>query len=183
MQISFGNILLNLAPQSFFQLNVSQALQLYQTAVGKIDPCKVMVEAYCGIGAMSLMAADKAEKIYGIEVVPDAIANAKDNAALNHISNCEFICRDAAEGLREIAAKENVDILLADPPRSGMDDAMLDAILAAKPKKIIYISCNPATLAKNLKDLKHDYHVVTIIPFDMFPQTPQIESITVLERG
>ena len=102
---------------------------------------------------------------------------------LNNITNTEFICDDAAHGLRKIAMKKTVDCLLVDPPRSGMDDEMLDTIMHVLPKKIVYISCNPSILAKNLKVLKQLYHVVTVIPYDLFPQTPLVESITVLELG
>ena len=152
-------------------------------AVSKIDPCDTLVEAYCGIGAMSLMAHAKAKKIYGIESIPDAVENAALNAKNNAIENAEFLCADAAQGLDQIAATTKVDTILADPPRSGMDDAMIASILKAAPKKIIYVSCNPATLARNLKELKRKYHVVTVIPYDLFPHTPLVESITVLERG
>lgn len=179
--VQIGGITLQLSPQAFFQLNVDQAIRLYETAVSKIDPCDVMVEAYCGIGAMSLLAHEKAAEIIGIENVPDAIRDAKANAEANHIKNVEFICADAADGLLKTAARRHINTLLADPPRSGMDERMLEAVLKVHPDKIIYISCNPATLGRNLKELKHAYHVVTVIPFDLFPNTPHVESITVLE--
>ena len=182
MPVTIDDITLQLSPQSFFQLNVSQARSLYSMAVSKIDPCDTLVEAYCGIGAMSLLAHRKAKQIYGIESVPDAVKNAEQNAANNQIENAHFLCMDAAEGVLKISAEHRIDCLLADPPRSGMDEAMIHAILQAKPKKIIYISCNPATLGKNLNELKHQYHVATIIPYDMFPHTPHTESLTVLER-
>jgi 23S rRNA (uracil1939-C5)-methyltransferase len=181
--VDMNGIVLQLSPESFFQLNIPQAKELYQMAVSKIDPCDTLVEAYCGIGAMSLMAHEKAAHIYGIESIPDAVENAAINARINGIDNAEFICADAAKGLKQIAAKTKIDTILVDPPRSGMDDDMIQSILDAKPKKIIYVSCNPATLARNLKVLKHKYHVVTIIPYDLFPHTPLVESITVLERG
>lgn len=181
ISLAIHGITLQLSPQAFFQLNIEQAKQLYETAVSKIDPCDVLAEAYCGIGAMSMMAAGKAGQIVGIENVPDAIRDAKVNAAANHITNCEFICADAAEGLLKTAMRLPVDTLLADPPRSGMDRNMIEAVLKVHPRKIIYVSCNPATLARNLKELKRAYHVVTVIPFDLFPNTPHVESITVLE--
>jgi 23S rRNA (uracil-5-)-methyltransferase rumA len=183
LTISMDQIQLQLSAESFFQLNIDQAEKMYQMAISKIDPCKVLVEAYCGIGTMALMAKDKANVVYGIESVPSAVENATNNARLNNITNTEFICDDAAHGLRKIAMKKTVDCLLVDPPRSGMDDEMLDTIMHVLPKKIVYISCNPSTLAKNLKVLKQRYHVVTVIPFDLFPQTPLVESITVLELG
>ena len=178
-----GGIKLELAPEAFFQLNVQQAEKMYQTAVGKIDPCDTMVEAYAGVGAISLMAKDKAKHIIGIESVQDAVASAKRNAQLNQITNAEFICDDAAEGLKKILAERDVDTLVCDPPRSGMDDEMLKVISESSIRKIIYISCNPATLARNLKELKHHYQVRTVIPFDLFPNTPHVESVTVLERA
>ena len=182
MPVKIGDITLSLAPESFFQLNVVQAQEMYKMAVSKIDKCNTLVEAYCGVGAMSLLAHKKAKHIIGIESIPSAVANANENAKKNGIENAQFICDDAAEGLKKIAKEREVDVLLVDPPRSGMDDKMLDAIAQALPKKIIYISCNPSTLAKNLKVLKHNYHVTTILPYDLFPHTPHIESITVLER-
>lgn len=181
--VTMDDIILQLSPESFFQLNIPQARELYHMAISKIDPCDTLVEAYCGIGAMSLMAHAKAKMIYGIESIPEAVENASLNARSNAIDNTEFVCADAAQGLDQIAATVKVDTILADPPRSGMDDTMIASILKAAPKKIIYVSCNPATLARNLKELKRKYHVVTVIPYDIFPHTPLVESITVLERG
>lgn len=183
LTIEMNNIHLSLSPRAFFQLNAKQAEELYRMAVNKIDPCNTLVEAYCGVGAMSLMAHDKAETIIGIESIEDAVKNARYNAERNNIENAHFICHDAADGLKEILAEREVDALLVDPPRSGMDDRMLETILSSTIKKIIYISCNPATLAKNLKVLKKDYQVVTVIPFDLFPDTPHIEAIAVLQRN
>ena len=180
IDVRINDIVLSLSPESFFQLNFDQALKLYETAVSKIDPCGYLVEAYCGVGAMSLMAADKAEQIVGIEYVKDAVKNAKHNAERNNITNADFICADAGDGLYKAARTKDVDILLADPPRSGMDEKMIEAILRTQPKKIIYISCNPATLAKNIRSLKQQYQVQTVIPFDLFPNTPHIESLCVL---
>lgn len=182
MPITLGDITLNLSPESFFQLNIEQAEKLYRTAISKIDPCDTLVEAYCGVGAMSLLAHKKAKNIIGIESIPDAVKNATANAEANGIKNCSFICADAADGLLKTACRHEIDTLLVDPPRSGMDRKMIEAILKVKPRKIIYISCSPSTLAKNLNDLKHQYHPVTIIPYDLFPHTPHVESITVLER-
>lgn len=176
-------IKLQLSPQSFFQLNTKAAEGLYELAVSKIDPCGVLAEAYCGIGAMSLLAAKKAQRVYGIESVKEAVINAARNAASNGIENCEFICADAAEGLRQLSSEEKIDTLLLDPPRSGLDDNMIKTILNVLPERIIYVSCNPPTLAKNLKELKKEYRLVTVIPYDMFPNTPHIESVSVLIRN
>ena len=182
MPISMHGLNLKLNPQSFFQLNYSQAQNIYDMAVSKIDACDTLVEAYCGIGTMSLMAKDKAKHIIGIEYVKEAIDNAKDNALANNITNVEFRCNDASVELKKISKKKDIDCLLVDPPRSGLDQDMLETILSSHIKRIIYVSCNPSTLAKNIKVLKKYYEVNTIIPYDMFPMTPHIESITVLTR-
>lgn len=183
IETDLNGLKLRLSPRSFFQLNVPMAAELYRTATGKIDPCDVLVEAYCGIGAMSLLAHDKANTVIGIESVSEAIENADANARTSGIENCHFFTADAAEGLQNVLARMPVDTLLADPPRAGMDQAMIQTILSSSITKIIYVSCNPATLAKNLHALAGSYHPVTIIPFDLFPDTPHVESITVLVRN
>ncbi|MCR5229778.1 MAG: 23S rRNA (uracil(1939)-C(5))-methyltransferase RlmD [Solobacterium sp.] len=175
-------ISLMLSADSFFQLNVEQAEKLYEMAVSKIDPCNTVAEAYCGVGAMSLLARDKARHVVGIESVGSAVANAGANASANRVPNARFICADAAEGLKKVCSEYQVDTLLADPPRSGMDDAMIEAVLNSEIHKIIYVSCNPATLGKNIKALKQEFDVRTVIPYDMFPNTPLIEAVAVLER-
>ncbi len=182
LSLLIGENDLRLSAEAFFQLNIPQAVNMYEMAVSKIDPCDTLVEAYCGIGAMSLLAKEKAKKIIGIESVPSAVRSAKHNAWLNQAENVSFVCDDAARGLKKILQERRVDTLLADPPRSGMDDAMVDTILHSGIRKIIYISCNPATLAKNLAVLKQEYQVVTVIPYDLFPNTAQVESITVLQK-
>ena len=174
---------LQLSPESFFQLNVDQAEKLYAETIAHVDNCKTLVENYCGVGAMSLMAAKKVQHTIGIEVIDKAVQNAAANAERNQIGNARFFTADAAEGYREIARKRKIDSLLIDPPRSGMDDALLKAVSENQPDRIIYVSCNPATLARNIMELKHaDYQVRTVIPFDMFPNTPHVESITVLTK-
>lgn len=183
IQLTIGNLTLNLAITSFFQMNLEQATSMYNMVVSKIDPCDTLVEAYCGIGTMSLLAHQKAKQIFGIELIESAVKNANENANQNGIHNAKFICDDAANGLQKILVRQPVDTLLVDPSRTGLDDRMIQTILTSQIKKIIYVSCNPSTLAKNLKQLKRQYQVKTIIPFDLFPQTPHIETITVLERG
>ena len=183
IDVKLNDITLSLSPRSFFQLNTEEAIDLYEMAIAKIDPCDTLVEAYCGVGAMSLLAKDKAKHIIGIESIPEAVENAAANALRNDIHNVSFLCADAAEGLRDVLCKGKVDTLLVDPPRTGMSDMMLDVILSSDIRKIVYVSCNPATLARNLKTLKRDYQVVTVIPFDLFPNTPHIEAIAVLQRN
>ncbi len=183
IDVVIDNISLQLSPRSFFQLNVEEAKELYRLAVSKVDPCDTLVEAYCGVGAMSLLAANKAKHVIGIEAMQEAVINAMENAHKNQIDNVDFVCMDAAKGLKEVLEEENVNTLLADPSRLGMDDAMIETILSSNIEKIVYVSCNPATLGKNIKALSSQYHVVTVIPFDMFPNTPHVESITVLVRN
>lgn len=182
MQIQLEDIPLFLSPRSFFQLNTEQAKKMYQMVVSKIDPCDYLVEAYCGIGAMSLLAKDKAKKIVGIESIPEAVANANASAKLLSAKHISFLCQDAADGLYKAARLQPIDTLLVDPPRSGLSQSMLDAILKIQPKKLLYVSCNPSTLAKNLKQLKQAYNILSIIPFDFFPNTALVEALCILER-
>lgn len=179
LPFSLHGLSLEIRPASFFQLNLEQAERLYETAVQKIDPCEELVEAYCGIGVMSLMAQARARHITGIESIADAVKDARENARRNQITNVDFVTGDAAE---VFATLKNVDTLLVDPPRTGLNEAMIEAVLQSSVERIIYVSCNPATLGRNLKELKHKLEVRTVIPFDMFPNTPQIESLTVLSR-
>ena len=180
LSFTLSGLTLELSPRAFFQLNIEQAEKLYQMAVSKIDPCDVLVEAYAGIGAMSLLAHDKATQIYAIESIPEAVENAKKIAKENNIHNIEYLCEDAYKGLYKVARKTEIDFLLVDPPRSGLDDNMIDAIMHILPKKILYISCNPSTLAKNLSILKKNYNILTIQPYDLFPQTPHVETVCLM---
>lgn len=181
--VVIDEIELQLSCESFFQLNIEQAINLYHMAINKVDKCHRLVEGYCGIGAMSLLANKKADTITGIEVIPEAIKNAKINASRNHLEDhIEFITDDAGKGYIKVLKKGEVDTLLIDPPRSGIDEDFLKTILKYPPKRIVYISCNPSTLSKNLKVLKQYYQVRTVIPYDLFPNTPHVESVTVLTK-
>lgn len=183
LPFEFDGLKLNLSPRSFFQLNTEQAKNLYRTVDSLITGKKdLIVEAYSGIGAISLYLHNKAERLIGIESIKDAVVNANQNARENGVKNVEFICADAADKLDYISRKNSIDVLIVDPPRTGLDENMLSVIMKSKIKEIIYVSCNPATLGKNLAVLKQRYDVETVIPFDMFSQTAQIESITKLVR-
>lgn len=182
LELRIEGVVARLSPASFFQLNVEQASNLYQKVVSLIQPCDLIVEAYSGIGIMSLLLKEKANKIIGIEYIKDAVKNANNNARINHCEDrVNFICGDAAEEMKTIAMRETIDTLVVDPPRAGLDDAMLDCILKARPKQLIYVSCNPATLAKNLNVLQERYRIEKIIPYDMFSQTPHVETIVSLK--
>ena len=180
--IEMHGLKLRLSPESFFQMNTEQAEKLYDMVIQKLDACDHLFEGYCGIGTMSLMAKDKARKITGAEFSEQAVTNAKANIEMNRVPNVSFVCADSAEAFRQARKSREIDCVLVDPPRSGLDDNMVSALLHSKVKRIIYVSCNPATLGKNLKELKKAYDVRTIIPYDMFPDTPLVEAVCVLER-
>ena len=179
----FDGLKLNLSVRSFFQLNTKQAINLYHTVKDLVpDNQNFIFEAYSGVGAISLLLKDKAKEIVGVEVIADAVNNANLNAKNNNIKNVKFECDDAANALKRYSKKVNIDTLVVDPPRTGLDDLMLDTILKSKIKNIVYVSCNPATLAKNLAVLKTRYQIKRIIPFDMFSQGAQVESVCYLTR-
>lgn len=181
IQFRLGRYRLRLSPQAFFQLNEDQAEKIYEEVRGLVsDNCENLVEAYCGIGAISLYLSDKARHITGIEIVERAIKDAKDNAKLNNIDNVTFITDDAPKAIRRILKQQDIDVLVVDPPRTGLDDELLLSIMKSKIRKIIYVSCNPATLAKNLDVLTNKYHLEMIRGFDMFPNTPHVETVVLL---
>ncbi len=179
--LEIDGIKMHLSPASFFQLNLEQAKKLYNLVTEMIKPCTTLVEAYSGIGAISLMASSKAKKVVGIEFNSAAVKNAKENAKMNHKENVIFLCGDAAKILKN-QLKESVDVIVVDPPRSGLDDDMIETMLRSKAKQIIYISCNPATLGKNLSFLTAQYEVDRIVPIDMFSQTPHVEVVVSLSK-
>ncbi len=172
---------LELSPQAFFQLNHKQAERIYQDAAALIkEKQKLIIEGYCGIGTISLAMHDKAEKIIGIEIIEKAIKDAKDNAKKNKVENVEFRCGDAAKEIRKIVEKEKADVIVVDPPRTGLDDELLKTLLKSKAKQIIYISCNPSTLGKDLYILKKEYEIHLVRGYDMFPNTPLVETVCCL---
>lgn len=178
----------SLSPGSFLQVNSKQAEVLYDQMLNyaQIQDTDTVVDAYCGIGTMSLIIAKKAKKVIGIESFAPAVADAKENASRNSIENSEFICALAEEYLREFADQGNTsDILVLDPPRKGCERQLLEAALTILPKRIIYVSCDPATLARDLKILLEtgQYELKAVQPVDMFPQTMHAECVAALDRG
>lgn len=183
LPLQLDGLTLEISPRSFFQLNTQQAVQLYRTIASMISGNHdLIVEAYSGIGAISLYLKDKAKEIIGIESIKDAVVNANRNAKNNGCEHVSFVCDDAANKLVYLSKKRSIDVLVVDPPRSGLDDAMLECILRSKIKEIVYVSCNPATLGKNLAVLQSRYRVEKVVPLDMFPHTPHVESVTLLVR-
>ncbi len=183
MTLQLDDYSLNLLPKSFFQLNTEQALELYKLVASWIPQnTDLLVEAYSGIGAISLFASDKANEAIGIELVEDAVANATENALINGKENLSFVCGDAATQLQDLLSKTTMDVLIVDPPRSGLNHAMRQTILEAKPETLIYVSCNPATLGKDLLVLDEVYEIKRVQPFDFFSQTPHVETAILLQK-
>ena len=169
---------------SFYQVNPVQTEKLYAKAIEYADLSgdEIVFDLYCGIGTIGICASKKIKKLYGIETISEAIEDAKENAKLNNLDNAEFFVGDVEKTLPEFIEKNNInpDIVFLDPPRKGCDKKAIDALLQIKPKKIVYISCNPATLARDLKLLSEKYEIRKVAICDMFPYTSHIECVTVL---
>lgn len=169
----------NLLPNAFFQLNPIQAITLYNEAkkAAKLSLKEKVVDCYCGVGTISIWVSNLAKEVIGIENNKEAIKSAKENAEANKIKNVNFICGDASTELDKI---NDIDVIIADPPRSGMRD-LTYKILDKEPKRLVYVSCNPSTLAKDIKILSKKYEVRYIQPIDMFPQTSNVECVCMLQ--
>ncbi|MGL5206603.1 MAG: 23S rRNA (uracil(1939)-C(5))-methyltransferase RlmD [Acidaminococcaceae bacterium] len=183
---TLGTLKFNISPQSFFQVNSEQAEKLYNKAVefAALTGKEIVFDVYCGTGTISLFLAKHAKAVYGIEIVPPAITDARRNAEDNHCDNATFILGDAARKLPELLEQGiKPDIVLLDPPRAGCEERVLSSIVNVKPKRIVYVSCNPSTLARDLAYLsKHGYDVPTVQPVDMFPMTAHVECVALLQR-
>jgi 23S rRNA (uracil1939-C5)-methyltransferase len=184
-----GNYLFKITPSSFFQTNSLQAKTLFDTLVelGKFEKDENVLDLYCGAGAISIYISHMVNKILGIEMNDDAIESAKENAKLNDIENCDFLASDVKEYLRSVIPAEAgirypYNTIILDPPRSGIHPKSADYILALEPKKIIYVSCNPATQARDIKLLAEKYDITSMQPVDMFPHTFHIENVVRLDR-
>ncbi|WP_041844899.1 23S rRNA (uracil(1939)-C(5))-methyltransferase RlmD [Caldibacillus thermoamylovorans] len=181
-----GNVKFAISPRSFYQVNPVQTKVLYDKALAYagLTGEEIVIDAYCGIGTISLFLAQQAKKVYGVEVVPDAINDAKKNADLNGITNVEFTVGEA-ETVIPNWAKEGIhaDVIVVDPPRKGCDAALLKTIIEMKPKRVVYVSCNPATLARDLGILEAGgYQTVEVQPVDMFPMTMHVECVALMSR-
>lgn len=175
-----------ISPKSFYQVNPVQTEALYQTAIQYADLCgkETVIDAYCGIGTIGLIASKYAKRVIGVELNPDAVKDAKINAKENKITNAEFYQGDAGQFMVKMAAnKEKADVVFMDPPRAGSDERFLSSVVKLAPKKVVYVSCNPETLARDLKYLiKHKYAVEKIQPVDMFPFCDHVETVCLLSR-
>ncbi|MGG7622203.1 23S rRNA (uracil(1939)-C(5))-methyltransferase RlmD [Bacillus coreaensis] len=183
IQETLGELEFELSARTFFQLNPEQTVNLYnevKEAAGLTGVEKV-VDAYCGVGTIGLWLADGAEEIRGMDVIADSIEDAEKNAERHGISHATYVVGKAEQVLPKWAKEGwKPDVLVVDPPRTGLDQQLLNTILKVKPKKIVYVSCNPSTLAKDISVLVSKYKVGYIQPVDMFPQTSHIESVTSL---
>ncbi|MBY0203667.1 23S rRNA (uracil(1939)-C(5))-methyltransferase RlmD [Paenibacillus cucumis (ex Kampfer et al. 2016)] len=181
-----GDVQFAISPRSFYQVNPVQTEVLYGKTVeyAGLSGKETVIDAYCGIGTISLFLAQHADQVYGVEIVPEAIEDARSNAMLNEMKNVKF----------EVGASEDViprwkeqgieaDVIVVDPPRKGCDPRLLDTILEMKPERVVYVSCNPSTLARDLRVLEDGgYHTVEVTPVDMFPHTVHVESVAMLVR-
>ena len=182
-----GNVKYQISPLSFFQVNPVQTRKLYERALeyAQVEDGQTVWDLYCGIGTISLFLAQKAKKVYGVEIVPQAIEDAKRNAALNGFSNAEFYVGKAEDVLPKKYREEGVkaDVIVVDPPRKGCDEALLRTIVQMRPERVVYVSCDSATLARDLKYLKkHGYKAGACQPVDMFPFTKHVENVVALCR-
>ena len=179
-----GNFVFNISPRSFFQVNTAQAKILYDTAreFAALTGRETLLDAYCGTGTVGLYLATAAKKVIGVEIVASAVEDARENARLNGIENAEFMAGDAAKLMPELLRSGlKPDVIVLDPPRSGSDETFLAAAAKMRPARIVYISCNPATLARDVAFLKnHGYEFGMAQAVDMFPQTMNIETVTLL---
>ncbi len=178
-----GDLTFTLSPASFFQVNSGQAECLYTKAIEFAGLCgdETVLDAYCGVGTISLFFAKHVQRIIGVECIPQAIENARENAKLNGILNAEFICAHAEDYVSNL---NSIDVVILNPPRKGCERRFLDGIRRLNPSRIVYISCNPVSLARDLSYLVDlGYNVQAIQPYDMFPQTAHVECVVQLKRS
>lgn len=179
-------LMFRISPTSFYQINPVQTERLYKTAMmlARLNKRDKVIDAYCGIGTIGMVAAKTVKEVIGIELNAEAVRDANQNAKLNHMDNIRFVQGDAGQFMEGMADREeSADVVFMDPPRSGSDEAFLQSLLRLGPKKIVYISCNPETQARDLKVLcREDYRVEKVQPVDMFPFTGHVETVVLLSK-
>ncbi|MDO5382166.1 MAG: 23S rRNA (uracil(1939)-C(5))-methyltransferase RlmD [Eubacteriales bacterium] len=174
-----------ISASSFYQINPQQTEKLYKTAIKMADITSkdTVIDAYCGIGTIGIAASKKAGKVIGVELNSEAVKDAEINAEINNIKNISFVNEDAGKFLVDYVSKHKADVVFMDPPRSGSSKEFLDSLGIIKPKRIVYISCNPETQRRDVEVLmKYGYEVKKMVPFDMFPHTEHVECVTLLQR-
>ena len=182
---SLGGIVYELAPQAFYQINPPQAEKLYRKAVEYAAPeGKTVLDMYCGAGTISLFLAKAAKQVIGAEIIPEAVENARENARRNGIENAGFICADASEAAEKFL-RDGVrpEVVVVDPPRKGMDEAAVRALCGMEPDRVVYVSCNPATLARDITVFNScGYELKCAEAVDMFPRTSHVETVCLLSK-
>ncbi|WLR44364.1 23S rRNA (uracil(1939)-C(5))-methyltransferase RlmD [Bacillus carboniphilus] len=180
-----GDIEFAISARSFYQVNPEQTRVLYDKALeyAELTGEESVIDAYCGIGTISLFLAQKAKQVFGVEIVPEAIEDAKRNAELNGMSNAEFAVGQAEEVIPTWYKEGNkAEVIVVDPPRKGCDEALLQTIIDMKPKRVVYVSCNPSTLARDLHILEQGgFETKEVQPVDMFPHTSHVETVALIE--
>ena len=175
-----------ISAKSFYQINPTQTEILYNTAIAyaQLTGKETFFDSYCGTGTIGLIAAGKANKVIGVELNRDAVKDAISNAKRNNVENIRFYCADATEFIMDLAhAKEHIDVVMMDPPRAGSTEEFLDAVVTLSPDRVVYVSCNPETLARDLAYItKKGYKVEKIQPVDMFPHTSHVETVVLMSR-
>ena len=176
-----------LSPEAFYQVNHAQAEKLYACALefAGLTGQETVIDLYCGAGTITLVLAEQAKRVIGVEIVPEAVENAKRNAIRNGIENVEFLCADAGQAARQLALRGvSPDVLVVDPPRKGLDETARDAILKMLPPQVVYVSCDPATLARDVAELcGTGYTLERAQAFDLFPRTNHVETVVLLSKG
>lgn len=185
IQETLGDLQFELSARTFFQLNPAQTLKLYNEVKKAADltGTEKVLDAYCGVGTIGLWLADQAAEVRGMDVIPESIEDAKKNAKRHGFTNTKYVPGKAEEVLPKWVKKGwKPDVVVVDPPRAGLDSQLLQTILQVKPKKLIYVSCNPSTLAKDIQVLSKNYDVKYIQPVDMFPHTSHVECVVLMSR-
>ena len=185
IQETLGDLQFELSARTFFQLNPAQTLKLYNEVKKAADltGTEKVLDAYCGVGTIGLWLADQAAEVRGMDVIPESIEDAKKNAKRHGFTNTKYVPGKAEEVLPKWVKKGwKPDVVVVDPPRAGLDSQLLQTILQVKPKKLIYVSCNPSTLAKDIQVLSKNYDVKYIQPVDMFPHTSHVECVALITR-
>ncbi len=174
------SIKIKISPLSFYQVNKKQAEVLYNTAIDYAN----LIDLYCGTGTIGLISANKVKQVIGIEIISQAIQNANENAITNNITNARFICADASEATKQLLEEGiSPNVVIVDPPRKGLENDVIEAIVNMSPERVVMVSCNPATAARDANLLeKSGYKVTKITPVDMFPRTTHVETVILMTR-
>ena len=182
VMVKLKGLTFKISKEAFFQVNKYMTEKLYDLALNylKPDKTKTVLDLYCGTGTISLILSKHFKKVIGIELNKEAIDCAQENKKINKINNVNFICGDASKEIKKV--QDKIDYIIVDPPRSGLTKEGIGHILKLNPKKVVYISCDPITLARDLNLLKEYYDIKEVTPVDMFPNTYHVENVAVLVR-